>query len=291
MNSDTLNTDTVPTTNLPPDSLQRDSLHTGSTAPASLVLDAKTLGLKMETGTVLPVNLGDTFDVSVTVSWSVQGSSLLLVPASTASGKGLNQLAVRQELGRTVKDGKEISENKIIYTVVASDTGNLNIPPLRLTIPTQQGPMELRSEAIPVRVNAPSNMLPLIAALVAFVLIAIFAFLRIRRRAKNRAATIAVRSAEEMKLYEEFRVLKQRVNTADSREWLLALEKICKSWAMSRFGEDDLDALAKAEKLDGWAPLLEEFTHARYGGGQRDAFMNRETWKIASRLMQMTEDE
>ncbi len=288
---DTLKTDQILVDSLHPDSVQTDSLQTVNLAPSPVILDAKALGLKVETGKVLPVNLGDTFDVSVTVSWSVQGSSLLLVPASTASAKGLNQLAVREEHTRTVKDGKEISQNKIIYTVVASDTGNLNIPALRLTIPTQQGPMELRSDAIPVRVNAPSNMLPVIAGLAAFVLLAVFAVLRMRRQAKKRVVAAMIRSTEKQKLQAEFRILKQRINTADSREWLLSLEKVCKSWAMIRFGEDDLDALASAEKLDGWAPLLEEFAHARYGGGQRDAFMNRETWKIASRLMQMTEDE
>ena len=53
----------------------------------------------------------------------------------------------------------------------------------------------------------------------------------------------------------------------------------------------NLDALVADGKLDGWKPLLEEFAHARYGGGKRDSFENKETWKLAMTLMGVKEDE
>ena len=97
---------------------------------------------------------------------------------------------------------------------------------------------------------------------------------------------------------------------ADSREWLLELESICKEYVLHLFGASacgiaanagdagmpaasavNLDALVADGKLDGWKPLLEEFAHARYGGGKRDSFENKETWKLAMTLMGIKEDE
>ena len=90
-------------------------------------------------------------------------------------------------------------------------------------------------------------------------------------------------------------VLKQRVNAADSREWLLELESICKEYVAEKFGMAasavNLDNLVKDGKLEGWESLVEEFAHARYGGGKRDGFENKETWKGAMKLMGISEDE
>lgn len=261
------------------------------TAAPAVLPTAEELGLHVATGKAPQVTVGDTFEIPVTVSWSVQGSTLLLVPVSTANAKGLDQISVRQELSRSVKDGKEISENQVIYTIVAKDTGSLSIPALRLEIPTKAGAIELQSQDIPVRVNAESHLLPFAMSLVVCVLGIALGFWRIRSRAKLKTAIAKKRSAEENALREEFFVLKTRVKAADSRDWLLSLEKVCKCWAGMHHGSEDLEALTKQGKLKEWAPLLEEFTHARYGGGERDAFMNLETWKLASKLMQIQEDE
>ena len=51
----------------------------------------------------------------------------------------------------------------------------------------------------------------------------------------------------------------------------------------------NLDALVKEGRLEGWESIVEEFAHARYGGGKRDGFENRETWKAAMRLMGIEE--
>lgn len=274
------------------DSLQMTSQGTDSSAAAPVALPtAEELGLHIATGKISPVTVGDTFEIPVTVSWSVQGSTLLLVPVSTANAKGLDQIGVRQELSRSVKGGKEISENQVIYMVVAKDTGSLTVPALRLEIPTKAGAIELQSQDIPVRVNSASHLLPFAMSLVICVLGIALGLWRIRSRAKAKAIAVKKRSAEEETLRGEFFVLKTRVKAADSRDWLLSLEKVCKCWAEMHHGSENLEALAKQGTLKEWAPLLDEFTHARYGGGERDAFMNLETWKLASKLMQIQEDE
>jgi hypothetical protein len=247
------------------------------------------------------VTVGDTFEFPVTVSWSVQGSALLVVPTGSANAKGLTQVGVSQESARSVKDGAEIASITFTYKIAAEDTGSLNVPALRFEIPTQVGrPLELRSESVPVRVNEPFNPLPIVVGIVVALCVLFAGLWRAKRRAAAKAA-VAQKSAADNALREQMMVLKQRVNTADSREWLLELESVCKGYVAQRLGIADgsgdvaaaavnLDALVKDGKLEGWETLVQEFAHARYGGGKRDSFENKETWKAAMRLMGVEED-
>jgi hypothetical protein len=246
------------------------------------------------------VTVGDTFEFPVTVSWGVQGSALLVVPTGSANAKGLTQVGMSQESARSVKDGKEVASITFTYKIVAADTGDLHIPAMRFEIPTQMGqPLDLRSESVDVRVNEPFNPLPLGVGLIVAVCVLLAGLWRVKRRAAVREA-VAAKNAAENALREQMLVLKQRVNTADSREWLLELEGICKEYAAEKFGIAEggsaasavnLETLVKDGKLEGWESLVEEFAHARYGGGKRDGFENKETWKGAMKLMGVSEDE
>ncbi|MBO7412364.1 MAG: hypothetical protein J6U20_01700 [Fibrobacter sp.] len=265
-----------------------------SLAPEQVLPSPEQLGISVSSGPVPELTVGDTFDYQVTVSWSVQGSSLLVVPVSSATAKGLAQLGMSQESARSVKDGAEIASITFTYKLMVQDTGNLNIPALRFEIPTALGSsIDLRSESVPVRVDAPFNPLPLAVGAVVAVCVLLAGLWRTRRRAAARAAE-AAKSAAEQALCERMAVLKQRVNVADSREWLLELEGACKEYVQDKLGLDaaavNLDSLVKDGKLEGWETLVEEFAHARYGGGQRDAFQNLETWKAAMRLMDINEE-
>ena len=258
----------------------------------------------------LSATVGDTINFPVTVSWSVNGSAILVVPTSSANAKGILQLGVSQESSRLVKDGKEMAQITFNYKLVMQDTGNLNIPAMRFEIPTPMGQsLDLRSDSVPIRVDAPFNAMPFIAGGAVGVCVLLAALWRMRKRANLRAAT-AAKNAFENALREKMVVLKQRVMVADSREWLLELEGICKEYALHQFGASacgiaakagdagmpaasavNLDALVADGKLDGWKPLLEEFAHARYGGGKRDSFENKETWKLAMTLMGIKEED
>jgi len=248
----------------------------------------------------LSATVGDTINFPVTVSWSVNGSAILVVPTSSANAKGILQLGLSQESSRSVKDGKEMAQITFNYKLVMQDTGNLNIPAMRFEIPTPMGQsLDLRSDSVPIRVDAPFNAMPFIAGGAVGVCVLLAALWRMRKRANARAAA-AAKNAFENAMREKMVVLKQRVMVADSREWLLELEGICKEYAFKKFGAAEgiaaasavnLDALVADGKLDGWKPLLEEFAHARYGGGKRDSFENKETWKLAMQLMGIKEDE
>jgi len=281
---------------------------------------AEQLGITITAGNVgnagdagnapLSATVGDTINFPVTVSWSVNGSAILVVPTSSANAKGILQLGVSQESSRLVKDGKEMAQITFNYKLVMQDTGNLNIPAMRFEIPTPMGQsLDLRSDSVPIRVDAPFNAMPFIAGGAVGVCVLLAALWRMRKRAHLRAAT-AAKNAFENALREKMVVLKQRVMVADSREWLLELEGICKEYALHQFGASvcgiaanagdagmlaasavNLDALVADGKLDGWKTLLEEFAHARYGGGKRDSFENKETWKLAMTLMGIKEEE
>ena len=251
------------------------------------------------------VTVGDTFEFPVTVSWSVQGSALLVVPTGSANAKGLTQVGVSQESARSVKDGKEVASITFTYKIAAQDTGDLHIPAMRFEIPTQVGrPIDLRSESVDVRVNEPFNPLPIAVGAIVAICVLFAGLWRAKRRAARRAA-VAAKNAAQDALRTRMLVLKQRVNTADSREWLLELETICKEYVAEKFGiagggsgegnsaasAVNLEAMVKDGKLEGWESLVEEFAHARYGGGKRDGFENKETWKGAMKLMGISEDE
>ena len=63
----------------------------------------------------LSATVGDTINFPVTVSWSVNGSAILVVPTSSANAKGILQLGVSQESSRSVKDGKEMAQITFNY--------------------------------------------------------------------------------------------------------------------------------------------------------------------------------
>lgn len=255
-----------------------------------------TSGVKDAAGVVQPlaVTVGDTFEFPVTISWNVNSSVLLIMPMSSATAKGLDQVSVSQESARMVKDGQEMASITFTYKIVAQDTGDLNVPAMRFEIPTQLGrPLDLRSDSVPVRVNPPVSVVPFAVGAVVAICVVVAGLLRMKRRAAARAATAAKNAAVD-ELREQMLVLKRRINTADCREWLLDLEKVCKAYAAERFSLDadkvKLEVLLKQGDLEGWDALLEKFADARYGGGKQDAFENRETWKAAMKLMGIEEE-
>ena len=267
-------------------------------------------------GAPLTATVGDTVVFPVTVSWSINGSAILVVPMSTANAKGILQVGMSQESSRSVKNGKEMAQITFNYKLVVQDTGNLNIPAMRFEIPTPTGQsLDLKSDSVPIRVESQVSSLPIVVGVVVALCLIAAGVWRMRRRAALQAA-VAKKNAAENAIREKMMVLKQRVMVADSREWLLELESVCKEYALEKFGDAacgiadsrsgdagdsatpekravgvNLDALLADDKLDGWKPLLEEFAHARYGGGKRDSFENKETWKLAMMLMNVKEDE
>ena len=274
------------------DSLQNSMI--ADSAAVDAVVEPVKMDLSVRTDSLPQTILkGDTFEFKVDISWQAPAgqSAVLILPASSANAKGITQLGVREEHFRKVLGDKSVSHTRFIWTLSADDTGTVSIPALRFQIPSANGPFELESESVMFHIGEPAHV-GAYAALGGGIFVLLSVFVALLWRRKNRLSAKAKQEKrDEDALAEQFLLLKKRVAKADSRMWLLDLEKICKSWAMRRFGNDNLEDLAKNGLLDGWQPLLNEFAHARYGGGERDAFQNKESWKTASKLLNIQEDE
>ncbi len=236
---------------------------------------------------------GDTFEYRVNVTWQAPAgqSAVLVVPTGSANAKGITQIGLWEEHSQAVQNGNSVSNTQFVYKLVADDSGNVSIPSLRFQIPSANGPFEFQSESVSFRVEEHSNapFFAVFGALALVILVGVCIFLQ--KRKKRSEETKKAKQKEDDALLEEFLLLKKRIAKAESRAWLLDLEKICKSWATKRYGNDNLEELVKSGSLEGWESLIEEFAHARYGGGNRDAFQNKETWKLAAKLLNIEEDE
>lgn len=241
----------------------------------------------------LPILQGDTFEYKVNVAWQAPAgqSSVLILPVSSANAKGISQLSVREEHSRVVQGKNSISNTQFVYTLTASDTGNVSIPALKFQIPSANGPFEFSAEEMHFRVDTPSHTAAWTILSVFLLAILIAGFVLIQRKRKMAAAHAKTEKREQDEFAEEFILLKKRVTKADSRTWILDLESLCKKWAKKQFGSENLEELAANGKLVNWDALLQEFAQARYGGGARDAFQNKELWKIAAKLLNIQEDD
>lgn len=262
------------------------------------------LGITVSTGfagDTLKVTRGDTINFPVTVSWNANSGSLLVLPVSSANTMDIVQLGVSQESSRMVKDGKELAQITFNYKLVVKDGGDLLIPPLHFEIPTQMGQsLKLKSDAVPVQAGDKVETFTTVIGVVAVVLFVVAWIWRMRRKAKIKKVLTKHKNAMYA-LREHMMVLKMRVNMADSREWLLELEGVCKEFVALKLGiagslesaaasAVNLDNLVNEGKLEGWESLVKEFALARYGGGKRDSFEIKEIWKTAMQLMGINEE-
>lgn len=233
--------------------------------------------------------VGDTFDYSVAITWE-SNSILALIPQTAVYAKNLNTVSVKQNSGREVRDGKTLSKNEFVYKLTVTDTGNVTIPEINFMVPVEGAhAIGLRTPPKEIYVDAPVNFLPgIVGAFVAFAIVVAFV-LRKRKRVAIAAKKTAM-AAEVESLRQEMLVLKTRLGTAESREWLLALEMALKHFAKWKFDSDNLPSLVKNGQMADFAEMVKLFDEARYGGGNRDQFENRETWKVAFKLMNLEEE-
>lgn len=264
-----------------------DSLGTDSAA-----VEPVQIGISVRTDSLLNVFKGDTFEFKVNVSWRAKAHSdaILILPVGSANAKGVTQIGVREEHSRQMQGETSISNTQFIYTLTADEAGDVAIPALRFQVPSANGPFEFQTERVAFQIKEPSHT-GIAGALGILSAVVVLGGLWMLRRRMNRAKEcLAKKRSKERAISEEFHALGKRVTKSDCRSWLLDLEKICKSWAKNQFGNDNLEALAKAGKIKGWDSLIENFAHARYGGGGQDAFEIKETWKLAAKLLNIQED-
>lgn len=234
------------------------------------------------------VIVGDTLDFTVQVSWTAP-HVLPLLPQSSVNVRGLDQVGLRQVSSREMNESRVLSKNEFVYTLAVTDTGELTVPALDFVVPIEGGrSLKVSSEAVNFRAEAEWSPLPLVAGLVCAIAV-VLAFVWRRKRVLERQKKKRALEAAKMAVLDEMLVLKGRVAIAESRDWIRSLEEAVQHFALWKFGEGDLEKLAKAGKLEGWQETLALFSETRYGGGQKDSIALREVWKGAFALMELEE--
>lgn len=235
------------------------------------------------------VSVGDT--LTYTVSISVETEAIIpVLPQSSVLAKGINQEGIKQVSSREISQGKTISKVEFIYELSISDTGNLTIPKLSFLLPAENGEgLTLQSESYSFRVESPLNPLPFLGGLFCALAIIGMAIWKRKRSEKKRKEFLKEQQFKD-DLVNEMRLLKSRVAVANSREWLLDLERILNNYAKNYFSKKNFQTAVKSGEIQNAENLLLLFNEARYGGGNQDVFENRETWKLAVSIMNLNEE-
>lgn len=234
-----------------------------------------------------PFFVGDTAQFIVEVSWQPQEETPWLVhPVSSVEIQGLSQVYLRTEQERLVdKAGSDLVRMRFTYGIVAHGPGYFKVGPLRLEARSGLKSQEFEAPSVVLRCRPRPGMHfwlvpPLLLG------IGIFVFW-VTRKSRQRKINRQELEREGTLLAQELRVLEQRVGVADSQEWLLALEDICvryRDWE-ERMGDAQAPEDCNDKFQDDWLGLQEEFRHARYGGGRREDYHNRETLRRARTLL------
>ena len=180
------------------------------------------------------VSVGDT--LTYTVSISVETEAIIpVLPQSSVLAKGINQEGIKQVSSREISQGKTISKVEFIYELSISDTGNLTIPKLSFLLPAENGEgLTLQSESYSFRVESPLNPLPFLGGLFCALAIIGMAIWKRKRSEKKRKEFLKEQQFKD-DLVNEMRLLKSRVAVANSREWLLDLERVLNNYAKNYF--------------------------------------------------------
>lgn len=235
------------------------------------------------------ISVGDT--LTYTVSISVDAPAIIpVLSQSSVNAKGISQESVKQVSSREIHQGETVSKVEFIYTLSISDTGSLTIPKLSFILNEGEGKTTtLQSEPYSFRVEPTMNPLPFLGGLFCAVAILGFAYFKKKKVSKKRGLQTLDLKRHDF-LVNEMLLLKARVSVADSREWLRDLEKTMNNFAQWKLKEESFTSAVKNKKIPNGENLFHLFEEARYGGGNRDVFENRETWKLAVSIMNLKED-
>lgn len=251
-----------------------------SAVPASLPSPTQ-FGMQARVEAPSQVELGDTIELSIHVTWTDAPHPWLLLPQTSPESAKITQLGMAMEQTRTIVNGKESPEILIRYHLLAKDTGTAHIPALTFDIPVQEGgAMHLVTVPSKIDIQAPIQTLPWIAAASGFFIISLMVLLIWKRRSNRKAATQAAK-AKDRELRKAFETLADRVQSADPRGWMIELEAFMQQIPPEK---------RNAEQIAAQQKLKEAFAQSRYGGGPRDSWELKEWLRTAREALQFNRD-
>jgi hypothetical protein len=229
-------------------------------------------------------HLGDTVPLTVHVTWTSAPHPWLLLPQSSPECSQLSQITVGMEQSNTITGGTQKPEILVQYKMLAKDTGLAHIPALQFQIPVESGTMTLSTQPAQIQVVAP---LPyaLVGGILAGLMCLACVVILFRKKRLGKQKINREKQAVLKALQDDFILLGNRVNTADTRLWMLDLEQFC-------LRARKLSGPMSAEQQESLLKLEEAFAQARYGGGPRDAWANKEWWRQVRTIFALnTENE
>jgi hypothetical protein len=185
---------------------------------------------------------------------------------------------------RTVHNGVETPEIQVKYQLLAKDTGTASIPAMQFQLPlVTGGSVQISSEPLTMRV-VQSTAWGLWSAIVVAVVVAGVSAFVVWRKKRQKREVLAIVDAEHQQLQAKFQTLASRVQVADPRAWILELEGLCKE-------ARTLARKQASDKPEQWKKLEDAFAQARYGGGPRDVWENKEWLRIARGIFEIHDCE
>ncbi|HSQ41012.1 MAG TPA: hypothetical protein VLM37_01890 [Fibrobacteraceae bacterium] len=250
--------------------------------PAPVVPTPAQFGLDARIEVPQKATLGDTVPLTVHVTWTAAPHPWLLLPQNSPEGSKLVQVDLAMEQTRSVSGAVEKPEIQVQYKLLAKDTGLVQIPALHFDIPVKNGTMSLVTNSVTLQIGKPFPWIPVVGAGF-FFLAFVCAFLFFRNRRKRKALSLVIHQQAVEKIHKDLETLRNRIPSAEPRGWMLELEHSCQE------GLALLGPLSN-EQTDAKQKLENAFAQARYGGGPRDSWENKEWLRLARSLMNFTQD-
>jgi hypothetical protein len=245
-------------------------------------LEPSQFGLKARLEAPSEAKLGDTITMSVEVTWTSAPHPWLILPQTSPENAKLQQIQVATEQSRTLDAGVPKQAIVVKYRMLAKDTGVAEIPALSFQIPTQNEAMTLQTEPAKIHIQEPVHWGLWFGILAGLVVLGLAVFnWRIRKNARKQVEQEARQKIAALE--KDFALLGTRCMTADPRTWILELEGVCNQ-ALALKG-----TVAEENRPD-LVRLQDAFAQARYGGGPRDAWANKEWWRLAKKIFSLNLD-
>lgn len=227
------------------------------------------------------VRLADTFEIIVEVTWKQAPHSWLLLPQNSPESKSVSLVSQFSAQSQTLSESGYKPSQQIHYRLVASDTGSTEIPAVQFKLPLAQGgEISLQSNPLPLVVKAPVAWG--LWGGIAFVILAVALVAVFFKRKQQRK--LAQQLQDQLiidQFAESFEQHANRVLAANPSQWLIEFLPIVESgllllkkgaFALSAEQSLFIESLRKAQE------------QARYGGGPRDAWENKEKLREARNI-------
>jgi hypothetical protein len=241
------------------------------------------------------IKTGIPFELTLEAEWQEVPYLILADAHLKISGDQIKVLNKTATQVKELRQGKAFQTFKVIYTLLSDSAGAFKVDKASFSF---RSPVPIASQSLrldPIEITAPTPYLYYVLALV-FLLSLTLVFVLLNFRKKQRARG-------EQSQAEDFgaalRLFGKRIGVVDSREWLLELEALVQRYqkqnedpvlqtdpaGKQNFSQDEL------QRYEDYMMLEKDFAFARFAGGKRAPYQNKETLRRAYRCLKIEKEE